>query len=108
MSIHTFTLPRDNNSSIVQALAPSDNVTQTVSSGGAVRFTLPEATAIVRLAAGMNCYIKFGDSGVTASASDILFPIGAEVFSLQNRGYTHVSVLGIDAAPAPVSVTKMS
>lgn len=102
-----FTLPRDNNSDIVQALCPIDNSTQPVSNGGQVRIVLHPLTAIVRIAATGNCYVKFGDSGVSATTGDLLFPIGAEVFSIKDRGYTHVSVLGADATPAVVSITRM-
>jgi hypothetical protein len=102
-----FTLPRDNNSDIVQALSPVDNVTQSVSNGGQVRFTIPALTEIIRIASEVTCYIKFGDSGVVATSSDILFPVGAEVFSIKARGYTHVSILGAGATPGPASITKM-
>lgn len=102
-----FTLPRDNNSDIVQALSPVNNVSQLVSNSGQVRFAIPALTEIVRIASAANCYFKFGDSGVVATSSDVLFPIGAEVFSIKARGYTHVSVLGVDVTPSPVSVTRM-
>lgn len=102
-----FILPRDENSDIVQALSPVDTVTQSVSNSGQVRFTIPANTDILRFAAGANCYIKFGNSSVVATTSDIFFPIGAEVFSILGRGYTHVSILGADVTPAPASITKM-
>jgi hypothetical protein len=103
-----FTLPRDNNSQVIQALHPSSSVNGSISSAGAVRLTLPANTEIVRAASTMNCYLKFGDSAVVATSSDLLFPVGAEVFSIKNQGFTHVSILGIEATPGAACISRMT
>ena len=102
-----FTLPKDNNSDALQALGISTSTNSSVSSGAAVRSALPSDTQIVRIASLTNCYIKFGDSTVVATTSDMLFPIGAEVFSIKDRGYTHCSVRGASVTPDICSITRM-
>lgn len=79
MSVH---LVKDTDGDSVQALIPISTTTNTVSNGGAVRYTLATDTRLVRISSTADCYIKFGDSGVTATSSDMVFPIGAEVFSV--------------------------
>lgn len=108
MTIVNFTLPKDNNQDVVQALSPIESVTQSISNGGQVRFAIPTNTDIVRIASAANCYVKFGNSGVVATSADMLFPTGAEVFSIKSRGYTHVSLLGIDVSPSSASITRMN
>ena len=103
----SFNLPRDSNSAPVQALSPVTNVTNAVSSAAQVRFAIPAATQIIRIATASNCYIKFGDNAVVATTSDILFPAGTEVFNIKEYPHTHISVLGVDAAASPASITQM-
>lgn len=100
-------LVKDADGDGVQALVPISTSTQTISNAGQVRFTLAADTRLVRIAANIDCYIKFGDSSVVATSSDLLFPTGAEVFSVNQMGYTHVSILGLGATPGVASVTKM-
>ena len=102
-----FNLPRDANSGVLQALAPVESVVNNINTT-AVRYALPTNTDVVRLAVTQNAHIKFGDSGVTATTSDLVFPTGAELFSVKNRGFTHVSILSTSATPSAASVTKMA
>lgn len=100
-------LIKDGDGHGVQALIPTTTVTNTITNGAAVRYTLPTDTNLVRIGATCNCYIKFGDSGVTATSADIVFPIGAEVLNMEARGWTHISILGIDSSPGYASITRM-
>lgn len=102
-----FNLPRDNNNDTLQALCISSSVNASVSNAAAVRSALPTETQVVRIASLTNCYIKFGDVNVVATTADMLFPIGAEVFSIKDRNYTHCSVLGASATPDICSITRM-
>lgn len=102
-----FSLPKDNNSTAIQAVSPDTNVSQSISSAGQVRFAIASDSDIIRIASTASCYFKLGDSGVTATSSDILFPPGAEIFSIKARGFTHVSILGVDVTPGVASVTDM-
>lgn len=102
-----FTLSKDNNSDALQALDPSTSVNASVSNAGQVRVTLPAGTSVVRVATLTNCYIKFGNSSVVATTSDMLFPIGAEIFTVKEGQVTHCSILGASATPDVCSITKM-
>ncbi len=101
------TLPRDVNSSSIQALFPVATVNLSISSGGQVRGTLPDFTDLVRIAVNQDCYVEFGGSGVVATTSSMFFPIGAEVFACTDNGITHVSILGTQVAAGIASVSKM-
>lgn len=100
-------LPKDNNSVAIQALYPNTNVNLSISSGGSVRVALPTDTNLVRIATNQDCYIKFGDSGVVATTSDMFFPVGAEVFSCTDNEITYIAALGTDPAAGVFSATKM-
>lgn len=100
-------LPRDYNSQVVQTLSPIDTIT--LSAGAvSVRDALPSDTTVVRVASLVDVYIKFGDSTVTATSGDVLFPAGAEVFKVpvDPTVSTHIATLQVSAG-GNISVTKM-
>jgi hypothetical protein len=81
----------DRNNLPVQALAPSAVVPVSVGAVS-VRVALPPDTFCVRIAAVNDCYLAFGDSGVTADGTSHLFLRGAEVFKTPT-GATHVAFI---------------
>ena len=100
-------LVRDTSGTAVQALLPSGNTTQTTS-GSSQRITLPNDTKLVRIASTVDVYVAFGGSGVNASSSSMLFPIGAEIFNIHDPLITHVAFLQVGAIPGVFSATKMA
>lgn len=100
-------LVRDTSGTAVQALLPQGN-TNLTTSGSSQRITLPSDTRLVRIACTVDAYIEFGGSGVNATSSSMLFPIGAEVFNIQNPTITHVAVLHVGTTPGIFSATKMA
>lgn len=98
-------LPTDVNSRPIQTLSPVEHQVGTVSTGAALRLVIPADTQVIRVASTVDCYMKLGDSGVTATSSDAVFPIGVEVFS--KKEYTHISLLAITATGV-ASVSRMA
>jgi hypothetical protein len=98
-------LVRDSSGNAVQAMTPSTtaNVSIGVSSN---RVALPAGADIVRLASNAKGYFAFGTSTVTASGSDVMFPIGAELFVVPD-GATHIAVIQDGAVTGAMNITKM-
>lgn len=99
-------LLRDTGGEALQAISPLTSVTATLSASSQ-RLTLPTDTYVVRIAATNNCYIRFGTSAVDAASTDMLFPIGCEVFNISSRAITHVAVIGLDGSGGAFSATKV-
>jgi hypothetical protein len=99
------TLVKDSGAAI-QAVRPDLNVSS-VTSGSSQRVAFPADTSVVRIASTVDLYIAFGNSAVTASSASMLFPVGAEVFSVQPDGITHVAFIQVGATPGVFSATKM-
>ncbi|HEY9817688.1 MAG TPA: hypothetical protein V6D20_18065 [Candidatus Obscuribacterales bacterium] len=99
-------LVRDNNGGAVQALLP-DTTVSGASSGSSSRLALPTSTSLVRLASSVDVYVELGGAGVNATSSSMLFPAGAEVFSVFPASITHVAFLLVGATPGVFSATKM-
>jgi len=96
-------LPVDQYGRSIQALEPSGPTAGTLklnigagSVSGAYPSNVIPGTSLVRIASVGDCYMKFGDSGVTATANDMLFPSGVEYLRAP-RGTTHVAVLQVSA-----------
>jgi hypothetical protein len=102
----TTELPRDQVGHPVQALAPvhSTNVKLTINASSQSA-ALP-AGDIVRLASNAPCYFRFGTGGVTATTNDVLFPAGAETFSVP-LGATHIAVIQDGAVTGVCTVTAL-
>lgn len=86
---------QDDDGNAIQALHPATDRTffSTLTIGGtAVSAQLADHSDVFRLAADVDCWVMFGDSGVAAQANDILFQAGAEVFT-RPPGATHISVI---------------
>jgi hypothetical protein len=97
---------RDTSGGMVQALYPVSNATLNVS-GSSSRVAMADPISLVRIAANVDCYLKFGNSSVVATSSDMLFPAGAEVFSVEDPAITHVAAILVGATPGVVTATKM-
>jgi hypothetical protein len=100
-----FTLPKDSLGNPLQALAPSTNVSVPIGSTS-LRATIPAGSEVVRVATNQKCFIKFGDSTVTATSADMVFPLGVEVLAVP-FGVTHIAVIQDGAVFGAMSVTKM-
>jgi hypothetical protein len=99
------TLKNDLFGNPVQALSPS--TTANVSIGAAsASVALPAGAEIVRLANNAKCFFKFGTSGVTATGSDVMFPVGAELFVVPSTA-THIAVIQDGAVTGSLNITKM-
>lgn len=86
-------LPRDRVGHAIQALAPEAGTTATGTvAGTSARVALPTGAEVVRVCAVNDCYIRFGDSSVTAAGTDALFIKGAEVFKVP-AGATHLAFI---------------
>lgn len=106
MSLEKPQMVRDTSGGMVQALSPVATVSLSVS-GSSSRVALTDPISLVRLASTVDCYVKFGNSGVTATSSDMLFPAGAEVFAVEDPAITHVAAILVGATPGVLSATKM-
>lgn len=69
------------------------------------RVALPTGVAAVRLACTGTCWIKFGDSAVTAANTDTLFPAGAEVMKIP-AGATYIAAIQ-EASGSVLSITGL-
>lgn len=106
MSLEKPQMVRDTSGGMVQALSPVATVSLSVS-GSSSRVALTDPISLVRLASNVDCYVKFGNSAVTATSSDMLFPAGAEIFAVEDPSITHVAALLVAATPGVLSATKM-
>lgn len=106
MSTERPQMVRDTSGGVVQALYPSSTVTLNVS-GSSGRVAMTDPISCVRIASTVDCYIKFGNSSVTATASDMLFPAGVEVFAVEDPAITHVAAVLVAATPGVLTATKM-
>ncbi len=106
-------LPTDSNDHVIPALRLKDGAAQTISATGT---TAKNATAfnastrVVTLYADVPVYLAFGDSSVTATASDHYFPEGTYYsFSIGGDGSahsTHVAALAF-ASNGTVYISEM-
>jgi hypothetical protein len=99
-------LVRDTSGAAVQALLPDTTVT-IATSGSSQSVAMPSNTLLSRLAANVDVFVAFGNSGVTATTSSMLFPSGAEVFNVQKTGWTHVAVLNAGVTSGVFTLTKI-
>ena len=103
----TALMPDDQNGDAIQTLAPENTSNVTVT-GSSSSTSLPSATVsgdVVRLASDQDCYVEFGGSGVSASASSLLFMAGVEFFKVP-LGATHVAALQLSTAGV-LTITRM-
>ncbi len=100
-----ISLPRDNQGYAIQALAPDANVIVAIGAASA-NVALPTGAEVVRISAPVNCYIKFGTAGVTATGNDPAMNTGAEVFRVPT-GATHIAAIQNGAVTGNASITKM-
>lgn len=89
----------------IQVLAPATTVKAAITASSA-RVALPTDSEVVRVAADGNCYIAFGNGSVVATANDILFPVGSEMFRVP-AGATNIAVIQDGAATGSLVVTSM-
>jgi predicted GH43/DUF377 family glycosyl hydrolase len=106
MSLEKPQMVRDTGGNVVQALYPSINVSLNVTNVSS-RVAMADPISLVRIAASVDCYMKFGDSTVTATTSDMLFPAGAEIFSVEDPRITHIAALLVGSTPGVLTATKM-
>lgn len=98
-------MPLDQNGVPIQVLAPISSAKVAIS-GTSARVAIPAGSEVIRVAANGNCYIAFGNSSVVATANDMLFPVGSELFVIPPAA-THVAVIQDGAATGSVVVTTM-
>ncbi len=99
-------LPQDRNANPIQVLAPGTTTSDDVD-GSSDSVAVPGSAPgrIVRVAVTQDTYINFGASGVTAAASNILLPAGAEYFQVpEDTGF--IAYLQVTTA-GRISVTEM-
>lgn len=106
MSIEKPQMVRDTSGGVVQALTPVATVTINATTSS-TRVAMTDPISLVRIASTVDCYIKFGDSSVSASASDMLFPAGAEVFAVEDPTTTHIAAVTVGGTPGVLTATKM-
>ena len=69
---------------VVQVLAPDVAVPKKITVAVAsARVALP-AGSVMRIASDVDCYFRFGDNTVVATATDSFFPAGVEYFHVPN------------------------
>lgn len=104
----TAALLRDKWGHAVQALTPIDSASTNVSIGaGSVSGLVPANAELIRCSATGNCYLKFGfGSAPTATTSDMLFPIGGEIFVIPEDA-THFAVIQAGASTGIFSMTRV-
>lgn len=86
-------MPHDKWGQPIQALSLSGSRAQASITSSSSRVALP-AGFVFRVSATADCYILFGNSGVTATAdaSSDLFPAGVEILVLP-AGATHIACI---------------
>jgi hypothetical protein len=99
-------LKTDINGRALQSLTPSATSVNATIGGTSVRIALP-AASVIRVSASGDCYLEFGDVTVVAASTDMLFPTGVEIFSL-NPSWTHVAVIQVGTSTGVLSVTEMN
>lgn len=103
-------LKRDVNSDPLQALTPySGTVVNGTLGAVSVRIALPTPTNVVRVirvSSTGNAYIALGDNTVTATTSDILFPIGSEIWTVDNT-VTHLAALQVGTDTGVFGIVQM-
>jgi len=100
-------LKTDINGRALQSLTPSTTSVNGAISGSSVRIALPTGASVIRVAATSNCYLEFGDVTVVAASTDMVFPTGVEVLSV-NPSWTHVAIIQVGADTGVLSVTEMN
>jgi hypothetical protein len=92
-------LKQDKYGNGIQILSPSGDRAAVTTSAVSQRLTIPSGAVFVRAAASAACYIKYGDSSVTATAdasANTYFPAGVEPFRvpvISGAQATHVAVI---------------
>jgi hypothetical protein len=96
---------RDTYGQPVQSLTPGNSVS--VSIGGSSGFVaLPAGSEVVRLACNAKCFVKFGTSGVVATVTDLMMPVGAEILTVP-AGTTHIAAIQDGPVTGVLNVTRM-
>lgn len=97
-------LPIDKRGVAIQALATGGGRAQGNISGSSDRVALPTNAAVLRISATADCYIVFGNSGVTATqdVNSVLFPKGVEVMAVPLGTVTHMAVIQVAGGTAGV------
>jgi len=98
-------LPQDSYDNPIPALRLKDGGAHSISaSGTAARNStaFDDATRVLSVYASVPVYLKFGDSGVTATSSDHYYPEGVyydfAIGGEQAAHYTHLSVLAVSSS----------
>ena len=99
-------LRTDANGRTIQSLTPAGTPSNGTIGGSSVRITIPTNSSVVRVSATGNCFVAFGDSTVVATTSDVLFPAGVEVFSV-DPSWTHVAFIQAGAATGEFGINEM-
>jgi len=101
-------LAHSTNGTEIQVLSITTEVAKLTASGTTSSAALPTGVSsgkLMRLATTEDCYIKFGGSGVTATATDTLFPAGVEILQCPT-GATYIAVIQVSTG-GPVTVTGL-
>lgn len=84
----------------IQVLADDTaaSMVDTITVGAAsARVAIPAGALVVRLAATVNCYYKWGDNTVTAAAGDRIMIAGVEMKAVP-EGVTHIAAIQVTTA----------
>lgn len=92
-------LSRGQDGTSIQVLRADEDTVQKVSIGiSQMRITLPAETDIVEVTVTADCYIKFGDGTVVASAGDSRALLRGTYVYATDKKHTHVSVIRLTAS----------
>lgn len=88
----------------IQALSPVENVSLPIGASSN-RVALPPDSEIVRLAASVDCFFRFGNSTVTTDGTGNIFTKGVEVFRVPPDA-THICTIQMTSGGV-MSISKM-
>lgn len=88
----TFRAVLDEHGNAMQVLVPTGTPANVSISTVSARVALPSGGVSYRVAATADCYVAFGNSAVTATSANMLFPAGAEIL-FDDTGATHVAAI---------------
>ena len=100
-------LKTDINGRALQSLTPSTTSVNGTIGGSSVRLAIPTGATVIRVSASGDCYLEFGDVTVVAASTDMLFPTGVEIFTL-DPAWTHVALIQSGTSTGTLSITEMT
>jgi len=88
-------------------ILPVDDLHEQLSIGtGSSRVALPASGVLFRVAAQIDCWVRFGGSDVVAAAGDMLFLAGTEVIR-PPADATYIAVISFDTSTGTMGITRI-